>query len=612
MKHDLGTWVDELRHIRVPVLEHSVHNFRRLLLQDGTTVAHFTKVMDSDPALTFAILRHVHTVMGDRLQEDSITPETAVTLLGFGPLENLINKLPVVKARDRGPKARALRRLARQSSFLRYLCQSWCEERRDVCPPDTILAARLSVIMEMALWEAGAKDSLTAIEKGLLTEGADYGVLQEQHLGVRINKLNQTLGKDWGLPDLLAQPGMGSPVDAMHKLSINQAGLLARLITVDWHHPGLPSLYEWVGFYLHMDTDEARKHLVQVALHAARHDSDIGLPALAAGLMRLTSAPPRQSRAIPKKASVDTLAKKVAPKPRDPSLLTQEVNVAESLGMDVDISPPKMPPVTEVSASQVRAAEKGSVTLESVQSDKPKGGVEYETQINKPRDQDSPGQNVELVKPVKAEVELGRVVPEKAAAESSKVVDLSAHRKPEESVAKASDLLDAMPKTLKPDPAFYKSAYKQLDVIDSHGVMIEHLLQILHKGLGLQRAMALMGVKGKKALQVRYHRFWENDPSLRNMQVGLDKPTLFTKLMKDERALWVNSKNRMQLWPYLPSNFRDLIRVREFFLMTIILKGRPIGFIYADRFRGAQPLDDETYKQFKAVVHHAIQRMNAI
>ncbi len=146
---------------------------------------------------------------------------------------------------------------------------------------------------------------------------------------------------------------------------------------------------------------------------------------------------------------------------------------------------------------------------------------------------------------------------------------------------------------------------------DLHKVT-ELLLHGLHNGAGLNRAAFVYHDPERNTLKARGVVGVDNDPFFSRMEMPLNRPNLFEKMLEKQQALWLNDENRKRYWEIIPLEFRRLIKTNSFLVMSIVNHERTVGIVYADRHTEDCHLDETAYKYFKAMclqTTEALKRM---
>jgi HD-like signal output (HDOD) protein len=87
---------------------------------------------------------------------------------------------------------------------------------------------------------------------------------------------------------------------------------------------------------------------------------------------------------------------------------------------------------------------------------------------------------------------------------------------------------------------------------------------------------------------------------------------LFARLMGKVQSVWFSAAQRDKLALLLPEGLRGKIGSRDFFAMSVLVKGQPCGLIYADGGAMRRELDERGYGAFKTLCLAAIQALERI
>lgn len=104
----------------------------------------------------------------------------------------------------------------------------------------------------------------------------------------------------------------------------------------------------------------------------------------------------------------------------------------------------------------------------------------------------------------------------------------------------------------------------------------------MQKELGLERLLFAMLTSDRKALQARFTLGWEKDSKLRHFSLPLEPRNLFGVLLTKPQGLWLNDENRERYLPLFPASLHDTIDTRGFFVSSLYVRNKPIGFLYGD------------------------------
>jgi HD-like signal output (HDOD) protein len=134
------------------------------------------------------------------------------------------------------------------------------------------------------------------------------------------------------------------------------------------------------------------------------------------------------------------------------------------------------------------------------------------------------------------------------------------------------------------------------------------VLEGMRDGLGLNRVVFASLTPNKDQLRASFMLGSDNDPGFKRFAVDLSGHNLFVRLMEKPQSLWLDDNNRRKFFPLIPINFHKLIDNDSFFVMSLFVRGKPVGLFYADRHSRHYRLDELSYKRFKQLVtlasHH--------
>jgi HD-like signal output (HDOD) protein len=120
----------------------------------------------------------------------------------------------------------------------------------------------------------------------------------------------------------------------------------------------------------------------------------------------------------------------------------------------------------------------------------------------------------------------------------------------------------------------------------------------MRKELGVTRVMFAMLSRDRKTIKARFVTGAEKESALSRFNCAYDKRNLFSVLLSKPQGFWLREDNREKYLPLIPASLREAVDTRGFFIMSIYLRNKPVGLLYAD---AAQPdaLNEEGYKRFK-------------
>ncbi len=151
------------------------------------------------------------------------------------------------------------------------------------------------------------------------------------------------------------------------------------------------------------------------------------------------------------------------------------------------------------------------------------------------------------------------------------------------------------------DDAALAAAIHKLETILSGTIHLPELMAAFrtafHNALGLNRAFFAMLSPDRKHLISRF--IFGHEQGIRNLRIPVTHGNLFQRLLEKPQTLWVKEENRQKVLPLIPIELNKLFNGENFLIMTIRIKGRPLGIIYGDRYGSTTALDAIDYEKFR-------------
>ncbi len=143
--------------------------------------------------------------------------------------------------------------------------------------------------------------------------------------------------------------------------------------------------------------------------------------------------------------------------------------------------------------------------------------------------------------------------------------------------------------------------FTELETLLQNSFQLPQLMTLLkqgfHSALGLEQAFFAMLAKDRKHLVSRF--IFGSEKGFRNLRIPITRGNLFERLLEKPQAIWVNDNNRQKVVPLMPMDFYKLIDVGEFFVVTICIRGKPLGIVYGDRHGSNPALNNADYQNFR-------------
>ncbi|MCK5386966.1 MAG: HDOD domain-containing protein [Gammaproteobacteria bacterium] len=165
-----------------------------------------------------------------------------------------------------------------------------------------------------------------------------------------------------------------------------------------------------------------------------------------------------------------------------------------------------------------------------------------------------------------------------------------------------------------PDPLLQLNILRDLSGIlvekPDFNLILEIILEGIYRGVGLDRTVFAMITTDKKAIKAKYGLGKDNQDFIKHFHFSLQTDNIFSKVIKNAEATWIQDSQSKKV--EVSEDIRLVLASRAFFLSPLIIAGRVIGLIYADRQPSDRDLDNESYESFKHFVQQASQALEYI
>lgn len=165
-----------------------------------------------------------------------------------------------------------------------------------------------------------------------------------------------------------------------------------------------------------------------------------------------------------------------------------------------------------------------------------------------------------------------------------------------------------------PDPLLQLNILRDLSGIlvdkPNFNIILEIVLEGIYRGVGLDRTVFAMLTTDKKAIKAKYALGKDNQNFTNKFHFSLQTNNIFSKLIQNQQPIWVKDSQSKKM--EISEEIRLVLASREFYLAPLIVSGRIIGLIYADRQPSNRELDNESFDSFKHFVQQANQSLDYI
>ena len=141
-------------------------------------------------------------------------------------------------------------------------------------------------------------------------------------------------------------------------------------------------------------------------------------------------------------------------------------------------------------------------------------------------------------------------------------------------------------------------------------LVLEIILEGIYRGVGLDRTVFAMLTSDKKAIKAKYGLGKDNQNFVKRFHFSLQTDNIFSKVIKKAEAIWVQDSQSKNV--EISEDIRLVLASRSFYLSPIIITGKVIGLIYADRQPSDRDLDNDSYDSFQHFVQQASQALEYI
>ena len=165
-----------------------------------------------------------------------------------------------------------------------------------------------------------------------------------------------------------------------------------------------------------------------------------------------------------------------------------------------------------------------------------------------------------------------------------------------------------------PDPLLQLNILRDLSGIlvdkPNFNLILEVILEGIYRGVGLDRTVFAMLVSNRKNIKAKYGLGKDIQEFITRFDFSLLEDNVFSNMIKNSKPLWINDSQNSKF--EVDENIRLALASREFFIAPLIILGKVIGLIYADRQPSNRDLDNESYQSFQHFVQQASQALEYI
>lgn len=143
-------------------------------------------------------------------------------------------------------------------------------------------------------------------------------------------------------------------------------------------------------------------------------------------------------------------------------------------------------------------------------------------------------------------------------------------------------------------------------------LILEIVLEGIHRGVGLDRAVFALLTADKKAIKAKYALGQDGEKFTSQFHFSLQVNNIFHKLVDEKEILWIKDTQSNEMKKLVSPEIRKILACRAFYIAPLLLSGRVIGLLYADRQPSNRDLDNESFESFKHFAHQACHALQVI
>ncbi|WJW76333.1 HDOD domain-containing protein [Thiohalobacter sp. IOR34] len=171
-------------------------------------------------------------------------------------------------------------------------------------------------------------------------------------------------------------------------------------------------------------------------------------------------------------------------------------------------------------------------------------------------------------------------------------------------LAAATAEVEASPLPM-PDPALQLGILRELaSLVEGRfdiNLMLEMVLEGLHRGVGMDRALFALLTADRSRLRARYALGREHETLSRgfNFEISPVKAHAFFHVLDSREPLWIHPQADPRLLGLVTPEVTAVSGGAPFFSMPIVVNGKAIGLFYADRLPSRRDLGEDDYAAFR-------------
>ncbi|MCW9024626.1 MAG: HDOD domain-containing protein [Gammaproteobacteria bacterium] len=194
---------------------------------------------------------------------------------------------------------------------------------------------------------------------------------------------------------------------------------------------------------------------------------------------------------------------------------------------------------------------------------------------------------------------------EYGAINASKLINLPQH------VDLNIDETEIIDQAYQPDLSLQLSILRELTVMLTEkcdlNIILGTVLEGIYRSLAMERTVLAFLSNNETRLTAKYV-YGKDEQSVKtcfNFTLNPDEKNIFSYIIKQKKAFWINDTNQDQFEPYLTTDIKKCLGTLTFFASPLLIGNRVKGIIYSDcKFTGRK-LSDQDFQSFSHFCEHA-------
>ena len=240
---DLAAWARRFDLAALPVLERTADAIEAMRENQDAVDAHLiAETIDSDPLMTLKVLGHVAQLRRGREDGNIETATEALVMLGITPFFNTFDRQATVDdvLQDEPAALQGFRAVITRTRRAANFAMAFAVHRMDHDAAVIHEAALLHDFAEMLLWLHAPALALDIQQRQAIDPELRSADAQQAVLGIVLADLQQSLMRQWKLPELLVRITDQRQADAAQVRNVLLAIRVARHSAAGWDNAALP------------------------------------------------------------------------------------------------------------------------------------------------------------------------------------------------------------------------------------------------------------------------------------------------------------------------------------------------------------------------------------